>query len=276
MSRGGGRGGGRGGRGGGRGGRPNLPWDTGDEPDSRPSELFPERKVPDRRPLTAAESSTVQHFLLLRHQLHSSPLYTARRTLLHDPTTPRKMYGTEQTNALYGVRNRASQDPFTAVPTYGQRFVRQERALPDWSRRPVCNELWPRELLDVVDPEHDRGLAGGPRKRRRLEVSMVSALPNAEEAFGMLPMDGEDGYGAEGEEDGVQGRNLLERLDALGGGEGEEGAEGEEEEVLEEEEEQDEVFDDEDAGDYNAEEYFDNGDEMGDDFGDEGDGEGTF
>ena len=40
MSRG-GRGGGRGGRGGGRGGRPNVPWDTGDEPDARPSELFP-------------------------------------------------------------------------------------------------------------------------------------------------------------------------------------------------------------------------------------------
>lgn len=36
----------RGGRGGGRGGargpgRPNVPWDTGDEPDARPSELFP-------------------------------------------------------------------------------------------------------------------------------------------------------------------------------------------------------------------------------------------
>lgn len=42
MSRG-GRGGGRGGRGGGRGGRPNVPWDTGEEPDARPSELFPVR-----------------------------------------------------------------------------------------------------------------------------------------------------------------------------------------------------------------------------------------
>ena len=41
MSRGGGRGGGRGGRGGARGGRPNVPWDTTEEPDARPSELFP-------------------------------------------------------------------------------------------------------------------------------------------------------------------------------------------------------------------------------------------
>lgn len=39
MSR--GRGGGRGGRGGGRGGRQNLSWDTGEEPDARPSDLFP-------------------------------------------------------------------------------------------------------------------------------------------------------------------------------------------------------------------------------------------
>lgn len=41
MSRGGARGGGRGGRGGGRGGRPQLSWDTGEEPDARPTELFP-------------------------------------------------------------------------------------------------------------------------------------------------------------------------------------------------------------------------------------------
>lgn len=49
MSRG-GRGGGRGGRGGRGGsgvGRPNVPWDTGEEPDSKPSELFPVRPSPD-------------------------------------------------------------------------------------------------------------------------------------------------------------------------------------------------------------------------------------
>jgi len=271
MSRG-GRGGGRGGRGGGRGGRSNLAWDTGEEPDVKPSDLFPKYLIPNRRELSATEASTVKHFLLLRHQLHASPLYTARRTLMHDPTHPRKMYDSAQANALYGVRNKASQDPFTSMPTYGQRFVREERALPDWSRRPVCNELWPKELLEVVDPDHGKA-SGGPRKKRRLELSKVSALPNAEAAFGMPSIDGMDGDMMD--DDALAGKNLLERLEALGDEEGEEGADPEEE-VLEEEEEQDEAYDDEDAGDYDAENYFDNGDEMGDDFGDDGDGEAAF
>lgn len=152
------------------------------------------------------------------------------------------------------------------MPTYGQRFVREERALPDWSRIPVCHELWPQELLNEVDPDHGKAI-DAPRKRRKLELSKVSALPNAEEAFGMQQVDSDDG-------DELPAKNLLERLDALGDEEGEEGAE--EEEVPEEDEEQDEAYDDEDAGDYDAENYFDNGDDMGDDFGDDGDGEATF
>lgn len=210
----------------------------------------------------------MKHFLLLRHQIHSSPIYTSRRALLDDSGRPRKLYGTAQANATYGGRSRASQDPFTAMPTYGQRFVREERALPDWSRRPLCRELWPAELLDTVDPEEpDDGAAlGGPRKkRRRLELTRVSALPNAEEAFGMAqPADDE------------MGRDLLERLDAMGEEGAEEGAEVDDEEGLGDADEQDEVYDDEDAGDYDAENYFDNGDDGGDDYGDDGDGEGTF
>ncbi|KAF5017558.1 hypothetical protein F66182_10494 [Fusarium sp. NRRL 66182] len=267
MSRG-GRGGGRGGRGGGRGGRPNVPWDTGDEPDARPSELFPPYLVPTPRELAANEKSAVQHLLLLRHQIHASPLYTSKRTALHDPTAPRKNYGQAQKNARYGMKSKASIDPFTAVPTYSHKFVREERALPDWSNRPVCRELFPSELYEIIDAKasNDAGLSGG-YKRRKLELSSVSALPSAEEAFGM---------GVEGEgQDEMRGQNLLERLQALKEEEGEEGAELEDEEGLEEDE-QDEVYDDEDAGDYDAENYFDNGDEFGEDYGDDGDGEGTF
>lgn len=151
------------------------------------------------------------------------------------------------------------------MPTYGQRFIREERALPDWSRRPISRELWPKELLDAVDPEDEDGRR---KKKRRLELTKVSALPSAEEAFGLVDPDALD-------EDEEGGRNLLERLNAMEDHEGEH-AEGEEDEVPFEEEEQDEAYDDEDAGDYDAENYFDNGDEMGDDGGDEGDGEGTF
>ncbi|OAA46157.1 hypothetical protein NOR_02910 [Metarhizium rileyi] len=264
MSRG-GRGGGRGGRGGARGGgRPNVPWDTGDEPDARPSELFPPYTVPIPRDLAATEISAVQHFLLLRHQIHSSPLYTSKRTFLHDPTTPRKMYGQAQMNARYGVKNKASVDPFNAMPTYSQKFVREERALPDWSARPVCREMFPAELLDTVEPEDGVGV----RKKRRLELSKVSALPNAEAMFGMPSLD-DDAVGG-------SGRNILEKLDAMREDEADEGADVEDEEGPEEEEEEDEVYDDEDAGDYDAEHYFDNGDELGDEYGEGDDGEGTY
>ncbi|KAK7431343.1 DNA-directed RNA polymerase III subunit C31 [Neonectria magnoliae] len=264
MSARGGRGGGRGGRGGGRGGRPNVSWDTGEEPDARPSELFPPYVVNQPKPLSPAETRGIQHLLLLRHQVHGSPLYTSKRTSLHDPTAPRKLYGQAQMNARFDVKNKASLDPFTAVPTYSSKFVREERALPDWSHRPVCRELFPAELLDTVDAAAAAAsTTPGTYKRRRLELSSINALPSAEEAFGI-----------EGDDAGL-GRNLLERLEAIKGEEGEEGAELEDEEGMEEDE-QDEAYDDEDAGDYDAENYFDNGDEFGEDGGDDGDGEGTF
>lgn len=198
--------------------------------------------------------------------MHASPIYTSKRSVLRDPTAPRKTYGQEQANAQFGTKNRASIDPFTAVDMYSHRFVREERALPDWTGRPVCKELFPDELADTVDPV----VGDGRRKRRRLELSKVSALPNAEAAFGMVT-------GEEGEEmDESRRRNLLDRLAAIGGEE-EEGAELEEEEGLEEEGEDDEIYDDSDAGDYDAENYFDNGDEMGEDYGDGGDeGGATF
>lgn len=217
--------------------------------------------------------------LLLRHQIHSSPLYTSKRAALTDPTAPRKTYGQAQMNAVYGVKNKASLDPFTAMPTYSQKFVREERALPDWSGRPICRELFPPELLDTIDAGSARaagsggGGGGGPRKKRKLELSRVSALPNAEEAFGMPSLEedevGEDGAAAS------SGQNLLDKLEQLREEEGDD-VEGAEEEEVPDEDEEDEVYDDEDAGDYDAENYFDNGDDMGDDYGDGDDGEGTY
>lgn len=177
-------------------------------------------------------------------------------------------------NAVYGVKNKASLDPFTAMPTYSQKFVREERALPDWSGHPVCREMFPQELLDTIDPSSGTG----PRKKRRLELSRVSALPSAEEAFGMAGAGEEDIAAEEGEgaAGSGSGSNLLEKLEAIQDEEGDEAAGEVDEEEAAEEDEEDEVYDDEDAGDYDAENYFDNGDEMGDDYGDDGDGEGTY
>lgn len=237
--------------------------------------------VPNPRALSAIEASSVHHMLLLRHQVHSSPLYTSKRAAQTDPTAPRKTYGQAQMNAVYGVKNKASLDPFTAMPTYSQKFVREERALPDWSGHPICRELFPPELLDTIDAGSGRAAGGvggagggGPRKKRKLELSRVSALPNAEEAFGMPSLE-DDGADEDGVGGASSGQNLLDKLEQLREEEGDE-VEGAEEEEAPEEDEEDEVYDDEDAGDYDAENYFDNGDDMGDDYGDGDDGEGTY
>ena len=168
-------------------------------------------------------------------------------------------------NARFGVKNKASVDPFNAMPTYSQKFVREDRALPDWSGRPICRELFPPELLDTVEPEDGAGV----RKKRRLELSSVQALPNAEAAFGMPAIDGDAELAP------TEGKNILDKLDAMGHDEADETADLDDEEGVEEEDE-DEVYDDEDAGDYDAENYFDNGDELGDDYGDGDDGENTY
>lgn len=181
---------------------------------------------------------------------------------------PRKLYGRAQMNARFDIKNKASLDPFTSVPTYSSKFVREERALPDWSQRPVCRELFPPELLDTIDGAASKNISG-QYKRRKLELSSISALPSAEEAFGLAA---DDGFG---DDDAAQGRNLLERLEALKEEDGGEGAEFEDEEGVDEDE-QDEAYDDEDAGDYDAENYFDGGSEFGEDYGDDGDAEGTF
>ncbi|KAK1723683.1 DNA-directed RNA polymerase III, subunit Rpc31, partial [Colletotrichum acutatum] len=149
MSRG-GRGGGRGGRGGRQG--PQLSWDNGEHaPDTRPSELFPAYAIPTAKPVTDHEQANVNAFLLFRRQFQDGPLYTRKRTWGMDPTNTRKFYGQEQVNAKYGVRTRATADPFNAVPTYSQKFTRPERALPDFGGRPFCKEFFPLELHETLD-----------------------------------------------------------------------------------------------------------------------------
>ncbi|KAF4584197.1 hypothetical protein GQ602_005570 [Ophiocordyceps camponoti-floridani] len=240
---------------------------TSPTPDPQSSSPIPNRNdaqprvIPTPRRLTAREVSAVDHFLVLRRQFHESPLYASRRTSLHDPTAPRKLYGQAQMNANYDVRDKASLDPFTAVPAYSHKFVPRDRPLPNWSARPVCSELFPPELRSTVEPDQGSGL----RKRPRLELSRVNALPSAEEAFGIA-----------GGGEGAKRSDLLDKLNALPENEDDdEVGEMEEDEQLHEDD-GDEVYDDEDAGDYDAENYFDNGDDMADDYGDGDDGEGTY
>ncbi|KAL2761020.1 hypothetical protein ACRALDRAFT_1066592 [Sodiomyces alcalophilus JCM 7366] len=291
MSRGGG--GGRGGRGGRRGGGPQLPWEN-EEIDARPSELFPAYNPPSAKPLTQNERRTVESFLLLRRQLHDGPLYTSRK--LRGPTSVspssssyRGKRSAASATTYDPIRSsRAIADPFTAVPTYSQRFARAERTLPDFSSRPFCPEFVPEELHATFEGrDSERGVISAAsfkgRKTRRLQLSRITALPTAEDVFGLNAAgaegrdmwdEDEDEVAAAGGDPTARTKMTLEALQRLeeepAGGEGEEGDDDDENAA---EEEQDLEYDDEDAGDYDAENYFDGGDDNDDDMGDDDQGD---
>lgn len=92
--------------------------------------------VPTAAPLTTREKSQVSSYLLVCEQIHSGPLYTQTRTWNVDSDTPLRTYGQEQVNQRYGVKNKATVDPFFSMPMYSKRLERRERTLPDLSARP--------------------------------------------------------------------------------------------------------------------------------------------
>lgn len=253
----------------------------------RPSQPY---NPPSAKPLTHNERRAVESFLLLRRQIHDGPLYTSRK--LPGPTTTvspsSASYRGKRSAAAPSVfdplrSSRATVDPFTAVPTYSQRFVRPERTLPDFSSRPFCPEFVPQELHATLEGrDSERGVISAAsfkgRKTKRLHLSRITALPTAEDVFGVnggaAGVDGEwgddDGDAAAGVVDPTARTKMtleaLQRLeDEPAAGEGDEV--DDEDENAAEEEEQDLEYDDEDAGDYDAENYFDGGDEYDDDMG---------
>ncbi len=77
----------------------------------------------------------MDYFLLVGEQTHSSPLYTQTRTSTAAEEATRA-YGQDQINKRYGVRSKATVDPFLAMPAYSERFARPERTLPDLTAQP--------------------------------------------------------------------------------------------------------------------------------------------
>ncbi|KAG8161331.1 hypothetical protein KVR01_009595 [Diaporthe batatas] len=266
------RGGGRGGRGGRRGGGPNLPWqeDPSLRVDGRPAEAFPPYDVPIPAPLISREKSQVRSYLLFREQVHDGPFYTATRS--RDPSASARAYGQEQVNQRYGLKSKATLDPFTAVEMPSSRMRRPERALPDFSERPFNKSLFPPELHATLDGDDEPATAAGrksSKKKKVMTLSKVTSLRTAEEIFNMPsePAPAADGSGP------ADHQKALEALDQLGDG----GGDGDDDIDLgldDEDgyEELDDAYEDDDGGDYDAEGYFDNGDDddMDDGGGDEG------
>ncbi|MCJ1278192.1 hypothetical protein MMC21_006007 [Puttea exsequens] len=139
-------------------------------------------------------------------------------------------------------------NPFEGMEKYSARYATKRRGIPKLDTRPYVLEFFPKELWAVLDPKaaEGEGVGNGSAGRRGKGLQ----IPGYEK-FG----------GGEDVEGGEEGEERVEREDE---GEGEN-------EVLDEAYE-----DDEDGGDYNAEQYFDGGgDDGGDDYdgGDDGGGD---
>ncbi|KAK6827304.1 DNA-directed RNA polymerase III subunit RPC7 [Apiospora arundinis] len=211
---------GRGGRGGGRGGR-------------------------------AAETRAVNYFVQLRRDFHSSALYTHKHLApdslgtssnLTDPVC--RPYGQQQANARYGIKSKATVDPFLSVPMYSHKFVHEARTLPDFRGREVHHELFPEDLWNTIDGTDDGGKAAAKAKQRGLKRKSMGGPETDEERRRRIE------EAAQGKDE--DGENIAE-----------EDPEEDEEEMSQED---DDFEEDEDGGDYDAEQYFDGGD---DDYGDE-------
>lgn len=105
--------------------------------------------------MTKREKDQVRSFLLFREQVHDGPFYTATRSYNNftssGSTTPRA-YGQEQINQRYGINNKGTVDPFTAVDMPSSRMKRPERALPDFGDRPFCGSFVSFLLLATYHP----------------------------------------------------------------------------------------------------------------------------
>ncbi|KAL9037015.1 MAG: hypothetical protein Q9214_005881 [Letrouitia sp. 1 TL-2023] len=235
-----GRGAGRRGRGYKSFGRLLPPDPDVDTEKPKPTLLFPDYKATTPKPLTKAEKTQVAYLLSFRTRLRQGPYYT----IIGDDSCVGKLVPSSSVLA----------DPFEGTPTYGLKYVNRPRRLPKLDSRPygypegftwidakAVMEFFPKELWLTLNPTY----TAAPSSAQMTQASSAKRkkIDNAVEES--LSEDGETLK---------SGRKLVEGVG--------------DEEVDDEYEE-----DDEDVGDYNAEQYFDDGGNNDDDL-DEGDADG--
>lgn len=278
----GGRGGARGGRGGGGafGGRGGLTiggvevgWDlTGINIQKGPAEAFPPRPAPLALPPTTKESSTLSHYLAVRDRIHEGPFYTI---LADGMTSGKKRRPNEAAPTDLSLFN-----PFTDNQTYTSKYMKVRRRIPKLDMRPygeymrLCfsrsriansitvTEFFPLELQPLIGDSAPTSDGPASKKRKTLQIAKTADVKSKI-----------DGYMEQ------QDRRIRDQEER-----GEDDDEFDEEE--EEEEEKPDAVDEEDnwsavssdseesGDDYNAEQYFDNGDE--DDIDPDGDYENSY
>jgi DNA-directed RNA polymerase III subunit RPC7 len=215
-----------------------LPWEYDPELEgklnTKPSEKFPPIQPPIADAPSPFERHLVSHYRTLRARIHDGPFYA----ILDSSARVHKSGKRSPVTAHY--------DPFESMPTYSQRYTKKKNTLPKLSSRPFVKSFFPEELWAIVEP----GSAGVQQQKKTLNLSTRTRLDRFEADID----EEEDGEGEDGaDEDKVEG--------------------AEDEDKEEEDPDQFDEDDEDDNDDYNAEQYFDGGDD--DEFGGEdGGGDG--
>ncbi|KUJ14509.1 uncharacterized protein LY89DRAFT_621013 [Mollisia scopiformis] len=267
-----GRGRGRGGAGAGAGAGQlkgaTWEYDASIQLESKPADLFP--KHPNLRkpaPITTKERREIDNFKKLQDQIHRGPLYT--QPTKRDPNAPAKTFGEEQFNKQFGTNSKANMDPFHGVETYSMRYAPKQRTLPKLSDQPFNKTLFPEELWSTLEGEEGQEVRNHLNRAMERKEAMLASMKAAENGAGSGAGNGADN-GADkgaGADASAKTKILLEKIHKVAG--------DEDNEELEEEqdaEDVDDAYEDEDLGeDYNAEGYFDDGEDDQEDEADGGD-----
>ncbi|KAH8702489.1 DNA-directed RNA polymerase III, subunit Rpc31 [Talaromyces proteolyticus] len=243
-----------------KGGRKPLPpgsefnWQKvpGELPETAPTPLFPAYEVPQVEKLQGREKKEVERYRTLREHFHNGPYYA--------------VVNAASTSAKQGTKERAQFDPFHGMQSYSSRYQKRKRTIPKIAGREYIVNFFPRELWRIVRPNYkpDQSHTG-------------FAMASVSKMRAQFEDDEED------EEDNVEEGPSKQQKGDNDDVDEQDDKSVDDEEDKENEEEDDELRDDDFSeddddmgGDYNAEQYFDAGDDEGDGdgFGDGGGGGG--
>ncbi|KAJ4350220.1 DNA-directed RNA polymerase III subunit C31 [Didymosphaeria variabile] len=239
----------RGGRGGARGGGQRsapgtvmiagteMAWDlTGLELQKGPGDLFPSAPPAQAPAPSEYEKTTLKHYIAIRDRVHNGDFFT----ILNDGMKT----GLKRKAGDIAPTDESLFDPFVGNETYSARYHKRHRKVPKLDSRPFVHELFPPELRQYLDR--------GSNKKKR--VLAVTTKINEKSSI-QQHIEQEEGRTREAE---ARAEDEDEEFD--------------EDEAAEDEEEK-EKGDDEDNwsavssdseeadDDYNAEQYFDNGED---------------
>jgi DNA-directed RNA polymerase III subunit RPC7 len=198
--------------------------------------------------LTDKEKSQVKNFKATQDAIHHGPLYT--HPTKPDTNAPAKTFSEDQFNKQYGGHGKADIDPFNNVETYSQKYDPPKRTLPDLKAVTLDKKMFPKELWGTLEGKEGEQVKQHIGRIMKKKAEMIS--------------------GSKSKSSAEREKVLLEKIKTATEEEGEgEAEEGDEEAAAEEEEDYDYEEDEGDmGGDYDAEKYFDGGEE------DEEEGEG--